>query len=187
MGLILFGVLLVVFYILKIFFPEFIIGVAELPSIVEFGNYVDTHKWAYYLFNGSISFLGCYLICCTVCRTYKLNIYQTLICLLAIILLFIVQNILPYLYVEFNYSIMLLTPAVCVKLNKSELSKAFYPLVFTLLIHWMAQAITIKIRDISLMVSYPNSATFTILVIDAFIWLVLLYMYFNYKGDNKNG
>ena len=34
MGLILCGVLLVAFYVAKIFFPEFIVGVAEEPAIV---------------------------------------------------------------------------------------------------------------------------------------------------------
>ena len=36
MGLILCGVLLVAFYLAKIFFPEFIVGVAEIPAIVNF-------------------------------------------------------------------------------------------------------------------------------------------------------
>ena len=41
MGLILCGVLLVAFYLAKIFFPEFIVGVAEIPAIVNFGNLID--------------------------------------------------------------------------------------------------------------------------------------------------
>ena len=36
MGLILFGAILVAFYLAKIFFPEFIVGVAEIPAIVNF-------------------------------------------------------------------------------------------------------------------------------------------------------
>ena len=44
-----------------------------------------------------------------------------------------------------------------------------------------------EIRDIATMISYPNSATFTILTIDAYIWLFLLYSYYNYKEVNKNG
>lgn len=41
MGLILFGAILVAFYLAKIFFPEFIVGVAEIPAIVNFGNLID--------------------------------------------------------------------------------------------------------------------------------------------------
>ena len=182
-----FGAILVLFYIAKIFFPEFIVGVAEIPSIVKFGNYVDSHWWAYYLFNGAISFLGSYIICCTVCRVYKLNIAQTLLCVIAVILLFLVAKFLPQLYIELNYSSMLITPAICVKLNKSNCSNSFYPLVVTLAVHWLSQVLITNIRSINTMISYPNSATFFILMIDSFIWLMLLYLYYNYKGDDKNG
>ena len=51
MGLILFGVLLVAFYVAKIFFPQFIVGVAQTPSIVKFGTYVDSNNIYIYLFN----------------------------------------------------------------------------------------------------------------------------------------
>lgn len=40
MGLILCGVLLIAFYVAKIFFPEFIIGIAETPRLVEIGTYL---------------------------------------------------------------------------------------------------------------------------------------------------
>ena len=49
MGLIIFGCLLAILYLLKLIVPEFVVGVAEIPQIVEFGNYVDSHDWAYYL------------------------------------------------------------------------------------------------------------------------------------------
>ena len=61
MGLILFGAILIAFYIVKIFFPQFIVGVAEIPSIVAFGNYVDSHEWAKQLFNIATVFL-CFVI-----------------------------------------------------------------------------------------------------------------------------
>ena len=54
MGLILFGAILVAFYLAKIFFPEFIIAIAEIPSIVNIGNYIDSHLWLYYLVNGNL-------------------------------------------------------------------------------------------------------------------------------------
>ena len=187
MGLILFGTMLVAFYVAKIFFPEFVVGVAETPSIVKFGEFVDSHLWAYYLFNGAISFCASYLICCASCRTYKLNLSQTLVCVFAIVALFAIERFLVDLYVVANYTIMLVTPTICVKLSGKDSGKCFYPLVITLTSHWVAQAFTLRIRDISIMISYPNSATFTILVIDAFIWLVLFYLYFNYKGEQNYG
>ena len=47
MGLILCGVLLVAFYLAKIFFPEFIVCVAEIPAIVNFGEWQKVHSLFY--------------------------------------------------------------------------------------------------------------------------------------------
>ena len=44
MGLILCGVLLIAFYVAKIFFPEFIIWIAETPSLVEIGTAIQANK-----------------------------------------------------------------------------------------------------------------------------------------------
>lgn len=46
MGLILVSIILIVFYVIKIVNPYFIVGIAETPAIVKFGKYIDTHKWA---------------------------------------------------------------------------------------------------------------------------------------------
>jgi hypothetical protein len=68
MGLILFGAILIALYVAKIFFPEFIVGIAEIESVVKFGEYVDTHLWAYYLFTSITSFVIAYFYCCACCR-----------------------------------------------------------------------------------------------------------------------
>ena len=51
MGLILFGAILVAFYLAKIFFPEFIVGVAEIPAIVNFGNLIDGERLCKYCYS----------------------------------------------------------------------------------------------------------------------------------------
>ena len=73
MGLILCGVLLVAFYVAKIFFPQFIIGIAETPRLVEIGTSIQSNKWYLHLFNFAVGYIHGYIMCCTCCRTYKLN------------------------------------------------------------------------------------------------------------------
>ena len=91
MGLILCGILLIVFYISKIFFPEWIIGVAETPEIVKFGEFVDSHWWALHLFNSLCAFIGWYAYCCACCRTNYLTKRNTLTLIGAIIVLEIIS------------------------------------------------------------------------------------------------
>lgn len=79
MGLILCGILLIVFYISKIFFPEWIVGVAETPEIVKFGEFVDSHWWAYYLFTFATSYIGGYVYTCACCKQRVLNKWDNLI------------------------------------------------------------------------------------------------------------
>ena len=60
MGLILCAVILVAVYVLKIFFPHFVIEVAQIESVTVVGHYIDTHKWAWYLASFVLSFFVYY-------------------------------------------------------------------------------------------------------------------------------
>jgi hypothetical protein len=46
------------------------------------------------------------------------------------------------------------------------------------------QSVTLEIRNIGLMISEYNFATLMILMIDYYILIVLLYLFFNYKKEN---
>ena len=98
MGLILFSAILILFYVAKIFFPDFIIGVAEIPFIVNVGSYIDTHLWAFYLYSFIISFLTGYIYSCACCRKIKLSIKQVLILASVVISLLVIQILLPKIY-----------------------------------------------------------------------------------------
>ena len=79
MGLILFVAILIAFYLAKIFFPEFIVGVAEIPAIVNFGNLIDGNI----IFKNIFDFLRNILITgiyfCACCRSSKLNLKTFLV------------------------------------------------------------------------------------------------------------
>jgi hypothetical protein len=183
MGLILTGAILVAFYIAKIFFPEFIVGVAEIPSIVAFGCFVDSHWWAYYLFTFLTSFIGSYLFNCACLSKNKLNWKELFIVVLSIIVMFLFENISIYYYQVISILIMLLTPTILSVLNKKQNITTFYMTTLCLIIHTVAQIFSAEIRGIASMISYSNSATFFILLIDAYIWLFLLYCFSNYKKE----
>ncbi len=186
MGLLLFGAILIAFYIAKIFFPQFIIGVAELPSIVKFGNYVDSHKWAYYLYTFVISFLGGYIYCCACCRTYKLSLHQTLVFVSLIIVLMILQVLTPQVYSSFNYVFFVFAPFLMLYIEKKLNKETFISTALCFSIDISAQALSLVIRNIIFMTICINSATMTILLIDTWIWRILLYLFYNYKNNKES-
>ena len=181
MGLIIFGSLLAILYLAKIIFPSFVVGVAEMPSIVKFGTFVDSHWWSYHAFNFVISFITAYFYCCACCRKKKLNKKDVLTVIVGLLILILFELFLPQYYYGANMTILFALPTVMIYLAKQTEIKYLYSTFITFSVHFLAQMLSAEIRDISNMISYPNSATFFVLLIDGFIWLVLLYNYFNYK------
>lgn len=92
MGIILASALILGIYILKIFFPNLVIETAQVDSITRIGHYIDTHKWAWYIASFFLSFFVCYFTFCACCRKKALTIKETVITIVAIILLYIVKN-----------------------------------------------------------------------------------------------
>ena len=184
MGVIIFGVILLALYVLKIVCPEFVIGVAEIPAIVRFGNYVNSYLWAYYLFTTIVSFTIGYFYCCACCRKRKLRLVDTCIVLAQVLLMAVVQRFLPDYYLCLSIITMLLCPTIICLIDKRSEIKYLYSTIFTFSIHSLAQVVSLSIRDISLKITFPNVATLNILLIDLFIWMLLLYNFYNYKENN---
>ena len=185
MGLILFGALLLVFYIVKTIFPQFIIGIAEMPSIVKFGNYVDTHIWANLLFSFVVAYLGGYIYYCACYRKRKLDLIENLVLIGFTLLSFLFQYVLTEIYAPYNYVVLILQPFIVLCIKKDFSSKYLVSLCVCFTVDIMSQALSLSIRNIVLMSTQLNSATMFILMIDGLIWRVLLYLFFNNKKVEK--
>lgn len=186
MGLILFVAILIAFYIAKIFFPQFIVGVAEIPSIVAFGNYIDSHLWAYYLFDGIISFISAFIYVCACLRKSKLSIKSIISIIIVNCILYLFSAFAPLQYMNMNYVSFLFMPFICGVLDKAISKETFISTSICFCIDITAQVFSMFIRDITTMAVQFNSATFLILLIDGLIWRFLLYSYFNYKNKKEN-
>lgn len=185
MGLIIFGAILVTFYVLKRVCPEFIIGIAEIPSIVKFGKYVDTHLWAYYIVNFTLCYIGGYIYYCACCRKSKLNLKQSLIVAGFIIFSLILQKVAINVYTPFNYVMAILVPFTILLTENNLTKETFKSTVACFSVDILAQALSMEIRNIIIMTTQVNIATLTILLIDTWIWRILLYCYFNSKKQKK--
>lgn len=177
MGLILCGAILGGVYILKIFFPNFVIEVAHIESITRIGHYIDNHKWAWYLASIAISFSSCYIGCCACCRKKSLTYKELLVVLCTVIVLYCIKEFLPSQFTALNLSSMLLLPLIF----KGDFTATVVYFSATSFL----QTITLEIRNLNMMIADSNFATGLILLIDIYILQVLLYLYFNYKTEEQ--
>lgn len=181
MGLIIFAVLLCAFYIAKVISPDFVVGVAQTPSVVKFGEFVDTHVWAYYPFYFCVSFLSTFFLVGAFCRTRTMTRRMAVIIFDCVVVSFLVEAFLTELSFVYN----LCSPFIVVILfwffERTKMNCTTLSICATYSINCFSQVMSLLIRDISTLVSYPNSATFLVLAIDGYIWQVLLYFFFNYK------
>lgn len=185
MGLIIFGALLVGFYVLKIACPQFIVGVAEIPSIVKFGTFVDSHKIIFYFYHFAVSFFSLYFYCCACCRTKTLCKKQTLTLALFLILGILIQEFLIELYTPYNYMFIVFMPFLMCVISNRLCKETFISTSICFSVDIISQALSSFIRNIVVLSTWVNSSTITILVIDVIIWRVIFYFYFNNKIGGK--
>lgn len=173
MGIILCFALLITIYVFKIFFPSIVIEIAQIESITKIGHYIDTHKWAWYLVTGLLSYLTYYLMCCACSNRKWLYLKDNIIILITIVVLFLVQKFLPKQYTVLNYLSIITVPYLC-------MGKFSNTVIYTIGTN-LLQTITLEIRGLNTMIANYNFATFTILTIDYYILAVLFYFLYNYK------
>lgn len=183
MGLIILIGILVTIYCVKIINPAFIVGVAETESIVRIGTYIDTHKWAYYLFTGITSFVVEYFFCCACCKKLKLRLRELIVVFCSVCIALLTQAFIPQYFSVVDICLLVSMPMIINLMDKNLDSSKLYSFGITFLVHNIAQIMSLQIRDIITMISYPNSATYIVLLIDAYIWLFIMYNLFNFKRE----
>jgi hypothetical protein len=185
MGLILCGVLLVAFYIAKIFFPQFIIGIAETPRLVEIGTAIQSNKWYLHIFNFAIGYIHGYIYCCACCRTYKLSWKGNIIFLSASILLRLVSEFYPTHYTTINYVNFIFTPFLICLIDKKVNKDTFISTILCFTLDLMFQVLSMLVRNLPALSLNPNVVSYVVLLIDMIIWRMIFYLFFNYKIKNK--
>lgn len=153
-------------YVLKIFFPEQFVMAVENDVLIKIGNYIDTHSWSYYLFGIFTSFVTYWLYFCAVLKKWYLNWKQ-------ILLVFAIIGIsigLSFYDAQINVAFTILSMLLVPLIFKTNMNYG----VVVFLIHYLAQALTLSIREVN--VQYGNTLIFTILTIECMFWLLLFYL-----------
>lgn len=181
MGLILFGSMLIFFYIAKLFFPQWIIGVAETPRLIEIGNYIDNSIPLKLLASELIGLVFGYIYCCACLQVPKLDQKGFIIFLTFLTILTLSPLIDFSFYTIFNYVNTLFVPLLIALVSKRFDYKVVISTVICFIVDTASQILSIQIRDLTQMVHNINTATMLVLCIDLYIWRILLYFYFNEK------
>lgn len=173
-------VFLLACYVLKFFFPKQFVMAIENENIVKVGNYVDNHKWLTILCACITSFITYWFYLCAVLKKWYLNWKQVLIVLAVIGATQGLYELDATLSSGFAIVSMLLLPVFF----KADLKVS--TVVFC--IHYLAQTLSLQIRQLPMLLTSVNYATILLLMLEAYFWLILCYLYTNYKkGENKNG
>lgn len=185
MGLILMGAILVLFYIAKIFFPSIIIEIAEIPAFVKLGNFVQYNKWYLHIFNFITGYVHGYILFCACIRKPYLNWKNNVILAVELILLSILQEFYPLQYNSLSCAFMAITP-FCMCIFDKKLSKeTFVSTMACFSLELFFEFFSLVVRNLLTITVKINAVSVLVLMIDVFIWRILLYLFFNNKNKEK--
>lgn len=172
-------VFLVALYVLKIFFPEQFVMAIQNEKIVEFGKLVDNNLWLHIILGTITSFATYWLYMSAINSTYKLG---WKICLTMLVTSFLTQII--YYFVDYDVGNAIGSIAMVCLPAFRDVSSRRVALVFG--IHYIAQFLSLKIRNLPVLLTNINYASIFLMMCEAYFWLILLCLYFNYKKENNN-
>lgn len=164
---------LVGMYVLKIFFPQEFVLAIENERIIAIGQFIDSHEWLYYICCGVTAFITYYLYCCAVSHRLYLKWYEIILIIGTIIICRAINFFDANMANIISWSSFMFLPA----LTKGDIKTG--AVVFTT--HSISQGLSICIRSLPMYLTTTNFITMFIFGIESYLWLILMYIIFNYK------
>lgn len=170
-------------YVAKIFFPQEFVMCIEDERLIQIGSFIDNHKWASYVVGALVGCIFDYFYFGAITRKLKID-YKLIVCIIiynlsynALFTFIPKEHILQYnsLFMILSNCYMILLPCL--------FSKELLPLSITYTINSIAQLLSLEIRGISLLMTNANSITMLLMVLEAYLWVVLCFIVFNYKKE----
>ena len=171
-------IFLVACYVLKIFFPEQFVMAIELDWIVKFGNYVDANLWLHIILACITSFITYWFYLCAVTHKWYLN-WKEIIAVLVVI------GLTQGLY-EVDVTIASYLPLIAMVLLPAIFNGDIKAVGVVFTIHCVSQLLSTSIRSLPLLLTNVNYATTLLMMGEGYFWLLLFYLYYNNKREQKN-
>ena len=166
-------VFLVALYVLKIFFPEQFVMAIQNEQFVKIGNFIDQRQWLTLVVSGIMTFVTMYLFVCAVAKRWVVPKIQ-----LILIVAFIASTRLLCLYdASLASGIMTMSMLIIPATLNADLKTT--ACVFS--VHYTSQLLSLKIRDLPFLLTNINSVISISLTFESYLWLLLLYLFNNYK------
>jgi hypothetical protein len=170
---------LAVMYVAKIFFPQEFVLAIENERIVAIGNFIDSNIVLTILCSAITSFITYWLFICACKRAYYLS-WQEIVAVCAFIvgiriISFVDANVATHISISSFFIIPLIF--------KHDLRIA--TVAYT--IHGISQVLSLGIRNLPMYFVNVNSASVMCCAIDAYLWLLLIYLIFTYSKEYSYG
>lgn len=164
-------------YVLKIFFPTQFVMVIENEQLVAIGNYVDANLWLYIIIACITNFITYWLYLCAVNRKWCLNWKELIAVICVIALTQGLYEVDPMLSSTISTIAMICLPLI----SKAQLKDVAIVFAFD----YMSLTLSTLIRNLPALLTNINFMTVFLMTIEPYFWLLLFYLYFNLKKENK--
>lgn len=161
-------------YIIKFFMPDYFVMVITNKQLLLIGKFIDNNYWAYLIATTITMFITYYIYTCACCKLKYLNKKQTItvavVCLVSIPFYSDTQ-----LGLWFSIYSMLFLPAM----YKADIRDVF--IIGS--IHGLSQVLSLSARFLPIDISSINFAQFTLLTVECYAWLCMLWVVQIMIGD----
>lgn len=166
-------VFLVALYVLKIFFPEQFVMAIQNEQFVKIGNFIDQRQWLTLVLTGITTFIVMYLYLCAVTKKWRLKLKE----ILFLIIIITITRLLSLYDLDFANGIMTISMFVFPAFMGANLKTT----CSVYCCHYVAQLLSLKIRGLPLLLTNINSIIAIFMTFECYLWLLLFYIYNNYK------
>lgn len=179
-------IFLIAIYILKIFFPlEFVLSI-ENKNIIKIGNFINNSKTLSIIFYFIIGFIFDWLYFGAVCKT-KIHKLSLIIIMICYGLLFSVFSVFVPIEKAIKYNGLIIALQNCYMIFIPMFyTKTIRELSITYSINAISQNLLLLIRDVSLYSANTNSLVTFMLSIDNYLWILLLFIIFNFNKKQED-
>lgn len=175
--IILLWVFLLGFSVIKLFFADWFVAVAENEKILQVGNLIDSNSGITFIVDTILSILVMQFYLCSCKQVWQLKIHEYGA-------LIIYTSILNLLYIVSTPVAMIIDLVGFIAIPLL-LKANWKQTIFVFVLHQIGQCLTLFIRSEPIYLASTNYATQLIILFDMYIWLVLYYLYSNlYKEES---
>ena len=170
-------IFLIGLYVVKIFFPEQFVMTISNENIKAVGDYIDSHTWLYYICTAIPAFLTYWLYCCASTGRKLLKWYECLIIIGVIAAVRAISLFDNNIATAIQFASFIFLPALMHGNVKY--------MAVTATIHYLAQTLSLSIRNLPMFLTTTNFVTALLLTIECYFWLLLNYLLFSFEFQNK--